>query len=235
MYIEHYNLGTGYCRQTLRQGGVCILVHDTINYVNVNLNTCCKEQDLEVYAIKCQFPLGNIYILAIYRAPTGDFSYFLNGLEAILKSLCNLNSEFIFCGDFNVNYLDCSNRRKQLDALLSSFNLLGTVCFCTRILNDPVSAIDKIFVNFSRKGNYTISSLANGLSDHDGQLKHMKNINLQTSGSSVQLIRTFSKSSVHEFVIQLSYETWNDVFTDQDIDTIFNSFVNAYLRILYSN
>jgi hypothetical protein len=83
----------------------------------VNLNTFCKEQDLEACAIKLQFPSGNIYILAIYRAPTGDFSYFLTGLEAILKSLCNFNSEFIFCGDFNVNNLDYSNRRKQLDAL----------------------------------------------------------------------------------------------------------------------
>jgi hypothetical protein len=160
----------------------------------VNLNAFCKEQDLEACAINIQFPSGNIYILTIYTAPTGDFSYFLTGLEAILKSLCNLNSEFIICGDFYVNYLDYSNRRKQLDALLSSFNLLSTVCFPTRILNGPVSATDNIFVDFSRKGNYTISSLVNGLSDHDGQLIHiqMKNINLQTSGSSVQLIRKFS-------------------------------------------
>jgi hypothetical protein len=197
----------------------------------VNLNAFCKE----ACAIKLQFPSGNIYILAIYRAPTGDFSYFLNGLEANLKPLCNLNSEFIISGDFNVNYLDYSNRRKQLDTLLSSFNLLSTVCFRTRILNGSVSAIDTIFVDFSRKGNYTINSLVNGLSDHDGQLIHMKNINLQTSSSSVHLIRKFSKSSMNEFVIQLSFETWNDVFTDQDVDTIFSSFVNIFLRIFYSN
>jgi exonuclease III len=107
-HIEHYNISADYCRQTLRQGGVCIFVHDTINY----LNAFCKEQDLEACAIKLQFPFGNIYILAIYRAPTGDFSYFLIGLEAIFKSSCNMNSELIICGDFNVNYLDYSNRRK---------------------------------------------------------------------------------------------------------------------------
>jgi hypothetical protein len=49
----------------------------------VNLNVFCKEQDLEACAIKLQFPSCNIYILPIYRAPTGDFSYFLIGLEAI--------------------------------------------------------------------------------------------------------------------------------------------------------
>jgi hypothetical protein len=38
-----------------------------------------------------------------------------------------------------------------------------------------------------------------------------------------------------EFLIQLSYETWDNVFIDQDIDTIFNPFLNIYLRIFYSN
>jgi hypothetical protein len=40
---------------------------------------------------------------------------------------------------------------------------------------------------------------------------------------------------MNEFVIQLSYETWSDVFTDQDIDTAFNSFAYTYLRIFYSS
>jgi hypothetical protein len=53
-------------------------LRDIINYLNVNLNAFCKEQYLEACAIKFQFPSGNIYILAIYRAPTGDFPYFSN-------------------------------------------------------------------------------------------------------------------------------------------------------------
>jgi hypothetical protein len=78
-YIEHYNLGADYCRQTPKQGGVCIFVHDKLNYLNVNLNDFCKEQDLEACAVKLQFPSGNICIISIYRAPTGNFLYFLNG------------------------------------------------------------------------------------------------------------------------------------------------------------
>jgi hypothetical protein len=184
----------------------------------VNLNAFCREQDLEICAVKLLSASVNIYVLAIYRAPTGDFSYFLN-----LKSMYNTSSEFIGGGDFNVNYLEYNSRRKQLDALLSSFNLFSTVCFPTRILNDSASAIDNIFVDFNRMGNYTINALINGLSDHDGELLHMNNINLQIRSSSFQFIRSFSTSSMKEFVIQLSYETWNDVFTDKDVDTIFNS------------
>jgi hypothetical protein len=88
-YIEHYKLRAEYCRQALTQGGVCIVVHEKLKFSNVNLNEFCKEQDLEVCAV--QLPFGNICILSIYRAPSGNFSYFLNGLDAILKSLYNTN------------------------------------------------------------------------------------------------------------------------------------------------
>jgi hypothetical protein len=36
-------------------------------------------------------------------------------------------------------------------------------------------------------------------------------------------------------MIKLSYETWDNVFVDKDVDTIFNSFLNTYLRIFYSS
>jgi hypothetical protein len=35
--------------------------------------------------------------------------------------------------------------------------------------------------------------------------------------------------------MKLSYETWDAVFSDVDIDTKFNSFLNTYLRIFYSS
>jgi hypothetical protein len=38
-----------------------------------------------------------------------------------------------------------------------------------------------------------------------------------------------------DFVMQLGYETWDTVFSNVDIDTRFNSFLNTYLRIFYSS
>jgi hypothetical protein len=69
---------------------------------------------------------------------------------------------------------------------------------------NSVSAIYNIFIELNRGGNYTISPLVNGLSDHDGQIIYINNINLQTHSSCTQLVR---KSSMNEFLIQLSYET----------------------------
>jgi hypothetical protein len=38
-----------------------------------------------------------------------------------------------------------------------------------------------------------------------------------------------------DFVMKLSYETWDTVFSNVDIDTKLNSFLNTYLRIFYSS
>jgi hypothetical protein len=42
-------------------------------------------------------------------------------------------------------------------------------------------------------------------------------------------------NSMADFVMKLSYETWDTVFSNVDMDTKFNSFLNTYLRIFYSS
>jgi hypothetical protein len=181
--------------------------------------------------MKLPFLKGNICVLSIYRAPSGNFDYFLKGLDTILNFLHDTNLELILCGDININYLVDSNNKKQLDVLLSSFNLFSIVDFPTRIQSNSSSAIDNIFIDFHRLGNYTICPYINGLSDHDAQILYLNNIDLYTRNNGRHFVRNFSTTSRNEFLIQLSYETWDNVFVDQDIDIIFNSFLNTYLKI----
>jgi hypothetical protein len=82
---EHYNLRAEYSRQTFRHGGVCIFVHEKLKFLNVTLNEVCKEQHLEVCAVKLQFPLGNMCILAIYRALVWKLVIFLKWLRCHFK------------------------------------------------------------------------------------------------------------------------------------------------------
>jgi urate oxidase len=37
------------------------------------------------------------------------------------------------------------------------------------------------------------------------------------------------------YVCKLSYEVWEDIFAENDVNTIFNGFLNLYLRIFYSS
>jgi hypothetical protein len=67
---------------------------------------------------------------------------------------------FVICADININYLENCKKRQQLDALLQTYNLIGTVSFPTCKTNASSSAIDNIFI--IRSKNYTISPILMG-------------------------------------------------------------------------
>jgi hypothetical protein len=71
--------------------------------------------------------LHGIYILFIYRSPIGNFNAFVTQLDKIMQKLCTIKSNLIICGDVNVNYLQESNKKSQLNAFLNSCNLFSIV------------------------------------------------------------------------------------------------------------
>ena len=65
--------------------------------------------------------------------------------------------------------------------------------FPTRSLEGSISAIDNISIDISHKDNYTLYPLINGLSDHDGQITQLENINMQKQPSEYGTVQNFNK------------------------------------------
>ena len=55
--VDGYRLHARYCRQVVKRGGVCIFVYKTLNYINIDLGKYCKDQDIEVCALKLEMNL----------------------------------------------------------------------------------------------------------------------------------------------------------------------------------
>jgi len=49
----------------------------------------------------------------------------------------------------------------------------------------------------------------------------------------VFVIGIINDTTISEFQLNLSYESWDNVFNGDDVDIIFNNFLNTYLRIFY--
>jgi exonuclease III len=174
--LEYYNLGAKFCRSNLKNGGACIFVHESLNFSNINLQELCIEQDIEICAIKIHLHITTICIISIYRSPNGNFLHFIRILEVITNKIYNSSLHFIICGDFNINYLNNSCKKKQqLDTLLATFNLTSTVFFPTTVQNGVATAINNIFTDVSKNETYTIYSHINGLLDHDAQIINLNN------------------------------------------------------------
>ena len=138
------------------------------------------------------------------------------------------------CGDTNINYLDDDNTNKQkLDSLLATSNLFSIIDFPARINNISMTAIDNSFIDKYRNENFTINPLPNGLSDHYAQVLVFNNINIQNPTTYPIIRRNINKFTISEFKLRLSYESWDNVFNDDNVNTVLNNFLNTYKRIFY--
>jgi hypothetical protein len=149
----------------------------------------------------------NAYIMAVYRAPMGNFNLFLNRLDDIIRTLYKVDSKLIICGDINIDYLTDSDKKRQLDAMLLTYNLSAIVQFPTRTQSHSSTAIDNLFVDTCKFINYTVSPLYNGLSDHDAQLLTLNDTNLQIQTHYSHIIRNINKHTIEEFETRLSCES----------------------------
>jgi hypothetical protein len=122
--------------------------------------------------------------------------------------------------------------------VLLTYNLSAIVQFPTRSQSHSSTAIDNIFIDIYKLIYYTVFPLYNRLSDHDAQLLIINNVNLQLQNNRFHIIRNINKYSMEKFKTRLSYESWDSIFGyngNMDVDTLFNSFLNNYLRIFYTS
>jgi hypothetical protein len=47
--------------------------------------------------------------------------------------------------------------------------------------------------------------------------------------------RRIDSNSINKFTFLLSFESWEDVFLEENVNMIFNNFLNTYLRIFYAS
>ena len=233
MDYGQYTLRAQYCRRLFNQGGAAIFIHNNIDSEVTELSSFCREKDLEICATKIQLISASLLILCVYRSPSGDFSYFLTQLENLLTKLYKPSVPIISCGDFNVNFLDQTSRTIELALLLQFFSLESIIKFPTRITPDSQSLIDNSFLDkkiFQSQANPVI----NGLSDHDGQLMLLRDINCPSVKSTPIQRRVMDDSSTLKFLDLPSYENWEKIFNGDDINSMFNIFLDTYLKVFQS-
>ena len=169
--------------------------------------------------------------MTIYRSPIGDFQHFINNLENILSKIYNNSNDIILCGDFNINYHINSSFQQSLDSLITSYGLSSIVSFPTRIQKNSQTIIDNIFINTFKFNNFKVYPSINGLSDHDTQCLIIYDILIDRLYTNAPLNRKFNKFSSADFNNKLSYELWENVFNEKDVNTSFDNFLDTYLKL----
>ena len=111
-----------------------------------------QDKDFDVCACKIYFGTKKICIITIYRAPSGCIDTFITKLDTTLKMLFFSTLDIIIRGNININYLIDNAKKRELEALLKTYNLTSIINFPTRIQQKSSTAIDNIFIDVSRIG-----------------------------------------------------------------------------------
>jgi len=80
-----------------------------------------QDTHIEYCHLKIHFDTKSVRIIATYRAPSGNFDLFLSKLDVVLRNLYTSTLEYIVCGDINIDYINDSDRKNRLDALLKTY------------------------------------------------------------------------------------------------------------------
>jgi hypothetical protein len=103
------------------------------------------------------------------------------------------------------------------------------------IRNGSNTAIDNIFINIFKNDSFSAYPLINGLSDHDAQVVNLSTFHIPDDNNALYVYRKINRQLLNKFQLNLSYELWEDVFSNDDINITFNKFLNTFLIHFYAS
>jgi len=80
----------------------------------------------------------------------------------------------------------------------------------------------------------TITANINDSSNHDAELLTIK-IPVHNQANRLKTTRNVNKHTILDLIYKLNFESWDGVYNSTDVNIMFNSFLNTYLRIFYSS
>ena len=130
----------------------------------------------------------------------------------------------------NINYLVDRDRKVQIEALLKTYNL-------TSIVNFPTFCHGHWqYFHWHFKNGELFYMSNNQWADRQWCLVHsITFFQSETTPKKYKLIRKINEHTINDFLIKLNCESCDTIFSTDDVNNMFNSFLDSYLKIFYSS
>ena len=223
-------------REPLKHGGVSLFVREHLNCEKIEQFSYLNNT-IEICSIVVKIDNASYTIAGIYWPSKNKYDKikeFRKELSPILKHPLFKKSNAIILGDFNIDLLMHGEHQHTNEYLnmLQTFNYTPLITRPTRFpqgrqLGNP-ALLDHIFINFSQPCAAYI--LHYEITDH---LPVILNLHLPKSVESSYSIkfRIFNKENNDKFTRKLAYTMWEEILTNEDANTNFESFFVHFEKI----
>lgn len=233
--ITNFTVSSYYSRKSTTKGGVMILARGGLVGRQLEMpafDLMCQDKMFEFCASVFVINGLKYLIIAVYRSPASIVSCFLDRLCNLIDLVSKKFKNIIIGGDININILNNNANKIDLQNVLESHNMIYLVDFPTRVDGTSVSGIDNFFTNLS-KDCIRVSGVVTMLSDHDGQVLEILNVNkLKENSFVIKNQRDFSEENIKLFKKLLENENWQQVYlaSSEEKYKIFNQIFLYYFN-----
>ena len=151
-----------------------------------------------------------------------DLIHFLKKIRIGYTEVIGKNKTLILCGDWNINFLQSSPQKSELNGLFLLYNLKYIVNVPTRITKNTSTLLDVVITN-DEKSTYSLRVMNLGLSGHHTQIISILITDSRNRQHRIKKTQ-FSKANLQEFFYSLNEFTWQEVYEESDVNIKFSIF-----------
>lgn len=228
--ISNYVTASYFSRKSGRGGGVIILTQKNINFKCIEtpfLQSLLLEKEFECCLAEIRTGRSSFVLGCIYRSPINtNLDQFFENLEQMLDYLNKKFKQIVIAGDFNIDVLMKNDVYNRFVNILSIYGMFYMVNFPTRVTDHSRTAIDNFITNID-PSKVSVNGVITQISDHDGQLMKLTNVDHINTNLTRKQVRKFDQSNIESFCRHLVLESWFEVF-QSTVSEKYNNFYSIY-------
>ena len=207
-------------------GGVCILVHKSLYYKEIDAINNLKFKHIEQISIKLKLQSKNLLVSSLYRPPNTNVTEFNAEYDNYIRKIQATKLDIVIGLDHNLDLLKIENHKPTQDFFNSNIDnqLFPTITKPTRITETTATLLDNLIVNLALNQNYQSGILVDDISDHLPCILILKERKFEQKEPIKITTRSMTDNDIATIKEYISNIPWDAVLNSDSVDENFNRF-----------
>ena len=207
-------------------GGVCILVHKSLYYKEVDTINNLKFRHIEQISIELKLQKKNLLVSSLYRPPNTNVSEFNAEYDTYIRKIQATKLDIVIGLDHNLDLLKVENHKPTQDFFNSNIDnqLFPTITKPTRITETTATLLDNLIVSLALTQNYESVILVDDISDHLPCILILKERKFEQKKAIKVTTRSVTDNDIATIKEYISNIPWDSVLNSDNVDENFNRF-----------
>ena len=209
-----------------RGGGVCILIHKSLNYQEIDTINTLKFKHIEHICVEIKLQGKNLSVSSLYRPPNTSALEFNTEYEKYTNKLKSTKLDTVIGLDHNLDLLKMEKHKPTQEFFNMNINnqLFPTITKPTRITSTTATLLDNLMVNLSLNHNYLSGILVDDMSDHLPCLLVLKGKRYEQREPITITYREMKEDNIQKIKKELKEIPWESIMHTENVNENFDIF-----------